>query len=445
MNKIIFLVAFIGSLIIYAMSPYEWNKAVCIFIFTYALFFSLYFLKIVSKKSGYYNFHSLFITSFFLINFLHPAFIYPKDYLVPSLTFLPYYEACITKDTSVALVGLLAYMFGSILCYQHSFVIDNKTSYTSHNISHGLNVLALFFSIILFIYAFVATYSTVHFYPRLMTSLAGYIIFCLFIQPRNSTHNNLSSFLKENKIILIAILFYSIAQLSIGARGEVILVLLPLLEIYNVYVKKIKIRYLIIPVCVGLLVMQAIGITRSTDVDVAKGLENLRESESIVYNSLTDFVVNIRGLHDGIYYANNHGLLHGLSYIPYLFAFIPFGSSTLMPIFFGISLKDVQTSHILTSYNDAWYGLGTNIIGDLYMNFSFIGVIIFMCFLGYLVQKTRQSNNPYLKMMYLCLISFSIFLPRADFLVWIPEYCVFVILYIIIRIFYRPYYKRLTQ
>ncbi|MEX0596398.1 MAG: hypothetical protein WD512_07840, partial [Candidatus Paceibacterota bacterium] len=61
------------------------------------------------------------------------------------------------------------------------------------------------------------------------------------------------------------------------------------------------------------------------------------------------------------------------------------------------------------------YGLGTNLIADIYISFGIIGTILGFFFLGFIVEKHRyksfQLNNFNSKIIYFTLLSMSVHLP----------------------------------
>ena len=163
-------------------------------------------------------------------------------------------------------------------------------------------------------------------------------------------------------------------------------------------------------------------------------IEVIRESPNMLWMLLTDFVVNAKTLYEGVDYIQNNSYLMGVSYVQYLFAFLPFGGSIFTKLLTGHDIDEVATGTILTRFADASYGLGTNMIADLYMNFSFIGVVVMMFLLGILVTRVETPATKYQYFLYMALFANSIYLVRASIFGWLTFFAFLVIFDWFIRI-----------
>ena len=81
--------------------------------------------------------------------------------------------------------------------------------------------------------------------------------------------------------------------------------------------------------------------------------------------------------------------------------FIPFGGSVLTKFLTGLDGQEIFSGYILTKYAEADYGLGTNLIADLYLNFSLPGVIIMMSLLGIFLARFEKPTSKYGAFVYL--------------------------------------------
>ena len=164
------------------------------------------------------------------------------------------------------------------------------------------------------------------------------------------------------------------------------------------------------------------------------GVEVIIDSPSILWLFLSDFVVNAKTLYDAVDFTRLNGFLMGTSYVQYLFVFLPMGGSFFTKLLTGLDMDEVRTGNILTSFSDATYGLGTNMVGDLYMNFSFLGVIILMFLLGMLVARVEIPNSKYQLYAYMALFANCIYLVRADIFSWLTFFVFFLIFDWLLRI-----------
>ena len=158
------------------------------------------------------------------------------------------------------------------------------------------------------------------------------------------------------------------------------------------------------------------------------------ESPNIFWMLLTDFVVNAKTLYESIDYTQANGIIWGRSYIVYLFVFIPFGGSVMTKFLTGFEAHEIFSGFILSLYAEADYGLGTNLIADLYLNFSLPGVIIMMSLLGIFLARFEKPTSKYGTFVYLSFFANCIYMVRADIFCWLTFFVIFVIFDWLLRI-----------
>ena len=194
---------------------------------------------------------------------------------------------------------------------------------------------------------------------------------------------------------------------------------------------------------IGIVLMGFLGIIRVSEYNLSSvnfsesleyGVEVIMESPSILWLLLTDFVVNSKTLYDGVDYVRLNGYLMGTSYIQYIFVFLPMGGSFFTKLLTGLDMEEVRTGNILTHFSEATYGLGTNMVGDIYMNFSFMGVFILMFLLGLFVARVEISLSKYALYAYMALFANCIYLVRADIFSWLTFFVFFLIFDWLMRI-----------
>lgn len=423
-------------------APMVYNKSYCLLMFFSTVTLFLYFSKITAGTEGYFNFHTIFIIFFIAVNYEHACFIFPDDDLFPSLSRFPYDAKVIPYALSVAQIGLFSYMVGVL-----SVNKINDVNYVTNNLPARyslMKILSLTLSLLMLLYVvFLFDGTNGHLYPRLMVLSLSLIFVCLFINCQCRSYDNIKCFLLGNKISVISITFFCISQIFIGSRAEVLFLLLPILSYINRNITRIKIKYILIPSLLGLVFFAIISYTRITSdsltstnlIDVIiNGWEIISDKGEVFFVSQIDLIVNSRNLYDGISYKETHGALWGGSYLPYLFVFIPFGANFFIPLLTGRTVNDFNTAHILSNDIGAYYGIGTSIIGDIYMNFSLAGVIIIMFIFGRLIEICRQSNGVYHQLIYYSCFGNAIYLPRACWLCWMDMFAMCSIIY---YIFYK--------
>lgn len=438
--------------ILYLFVPYTYNLNYCVVQFIFALFSSILFLCYKSKEEGIFNFHLIFIFSYISVNFLHAIFVFPDDNIFPVFKF-PYNYKIIPYALSIAQLGLQSYIIGVIYCPSSKVKNYNEIGDMFNNgVVKRIENLSLFMSGLLLLYVFIfmkISSGLEHLYPRLMILIVASIALSVLLralllnQQGDLELKNIVFFNRKN---LISIFFFVSSLLYIGSRGSVIFLLLFVAGVVHRYYFKIKAVFFLPMFLIMLLFMAIITITRITDVNFTTssvtqvlkyGYNYLLESPDASLVVLTDLIVNARNLYDGVDYVNYNGLLYGQSFFPYLFVFIPFGASFFTQFFLGKTTMEVSTGMILTEWNRAGYGLGTSVVGDIYMNFSLLGVIVLSFFLGFIVRYSEQRSGIWSQILYFSLLAFSFYIPRASILCWTDLFAMIVLIYIFFNTKYR--------
>ena len=136
-----------------------------------------------------------------------------------------------------------------------------------------------------------------------------------------------------------------------------------------------------------------------------------------------DLIVNNRNLYVGIEYAEKNGYNYGKDMFVSLFAAFPRVPVLVADLLFDATPRELSSGYIITTEalgpNPSW-GLGANLIADIYMNFGLIGIIILMFILGLIIRKLQLSliegSSVLNLVVYLFLLSFSLYLPRSAYL-----------------------------
>ena len=428
------------SAISFFLAPMTYSKPFCVWeMVTFGLA-GVLFLQHKIRRNGIICFDTFFIPTFFLINYAHAVFIYPDDEFLPPFQFVTN-TSLIPYALAVAQLGVAFYMLGNILFEGE---LSDKRSLLHFEIPEmavnrcALVSLACSLGLFVFVYVLRLARTFQHLYPRLMAMFLCLIALSWFFQTQllSPEERNLRGLLRRNKLNILSTLLFCFSQLYIGSRGVVIFLLFMLLMLVHTYYHKVKFKVLLPAMFVGLVLMGFLAIIRISEYNLASvnileaiqyGTEVILESPSILWLLLTDFVVNSKTLYDGVDYAHVNGYLMGTSYIQYLFVFLPMGGSFFTKLLTGLDMDEVRTGYILTRYSDATYGLGTNMVGDIYMNFSFIGVFVLMFLLGFLVARVEISASKYAFYAYMALFANCIYLVRADIFSWLTFFVFFLI------------------
>ena len=435
------------SAISFFLAPMTYSKPFCVWEMVTFVLAGVFFLQHKIRRNGIICFDAFFIPTFFLINYAHAVFIYPDDEFLPPSQFVTNTKL-IPYALSVAQLGIAFYMLGNIL-----FERDKPENFNRLEIEIpemavnrcALVSLAASFGIFAFVFILRLASGFEHLYPRLMTMILCIVALSWFFQTQQLApeDHNLMGMLRKNKLNILSTLMFSVSQLYIGSRGVVLFLLFMLLLLINIYYFRVKLKFLLPTMLIGLVLMGFLAIIRVSAYNFSNvnfsesleyGVQVIMESPSILWLLLTDFVVNSKTLYDGVDYVRLNGYLMGTSYIQYIFVFLPMGGSFFTKLLTGLDMEEVRTGNILTHFSEATYGLGTNMVGDIYMNFSFMGVFILMFLLGLLVARVEISMSKYALYAYMALFANCIYLVRADIFSWLTFFVFFLIFDWLMRI-----------
>ena len=234
-----------------------------------------------------------------------------------------------------------------------------------------------------------------------------------------------------NKVFLIEWLVISLLLYISGNRNEMLLILLPLVVGYTVYIQKISNKRLILYGTVGILLMAIAGMTRQEEVSLGGSqlglLSFTRDFADLGYN--TDFLIDYTDKNKPIYFSGILGAL--LSGIPYL------GSVILNAIDYK---GPIASATLCTESVVSGSGLGTSLIGDLYYTAGFAWVVIFMFLLGFMMSRLYHADrqmNIYWLIFYTYMVANAVYYIRSSwaFPVTVIEYAFIII--IIGNIFFK--------
>ncbi len=431
---IIAIMLVILSIILYIIAPDIYSYNFCNIIFVFYIISSIWVIKRTIINNNYFNFHVLFLISFFFVNFIYPSILYPI-----SPEYFPVYKKSfnqdvISKATALAFIGSSSYILGVFV--QHR----NKIEYFSKpNINFKAHLFIL--TIILFLTLLVLTiFGGTQMIKGVFGSTSnippGFLVFTqviialsviLILYSKNFDGTILDLIRKFNKPIMVFLLYFLFIFIFTGDRGPAIQILLITLGLISIYIRPIKIKEFLLIMVIGMLLMTFVSYARSKSINSNEsGLSNFvdRGTENIQLNSFfdigMDLIVNNRNLYVGYDYANKNGFSYGTSMFHYLFSPVPFLPTMLTEFFFDKPPDELTSAYIITKEARSTYGLGTNMIADLYMSFGIIGVIFFMFLLGYVVahyhSKSIYGNRIISLIIYVYLLGFSIYLPRTSIL-----------------------------
>lgn len=398
---------------------------------TISVVFLIYFIAKYRKESVFCP-ELLFFIPFLFSTFLYSPFLYNEDINSYIFSFLlKETDANIIKSQSIATLGLLFYIFGgvvfskiknvkarnSVIAYRwNSIFISRKKPI--HVLTTVIILFALFKGGGEIIYRYnrtdigLTSVGKLFFYITILLVISSVIEFMSLNKKNVKTIKGIVK--NASSVYLINISFMSGLFLLAGFRSALFPLILPVFYLYDKFIKRIKLVYLIGLIFFGLVFMSALKDTRSGNK--SKASTNVF---SLAYIGV-DFISANQALFSLVENTDKQGSQKGENAIFQMVAFIPFAQSALIS-FFDIKTKPSSSVFFTEELESYWSGLGTHVIGDLYYGFGWFGVVFFMFALGsatsYLFRLLVQVSisKIWVYVLYLLILGNSIMFSRVEF------------------------------
>lgn len=224
---------------------------------------------------------------------------------------------------------------------------------------------------------------------------------------------------KRAKIWMISSILYLVVIMLSGDRGSSVIYIVSFLFIYYRFVKKLKLKTIIIGAVVGyffLIVLSVISILRehSFSIENVIAAYSERKTDGIIYTVLREFggsVITLMYSIDSFPSFSNFN--YGGTYLASLISILPD-----VPDFINDALTNSFT--FVRAFPTNLYGyesLGGNYIGELFYNFGYFSPI-FMIIIGMVISKMDKKINyshdiPYI--IFILILLPSLFL-------WVRDY-----------------------
>ncbi|UOE41548.1 oligosaccharide repeat unit polymerase [Chryseobacterium suipulveris] len=421
MDKIVAIIILIFGIAIFSYAPLKYDYGYSVFCgVAYVVIILLY--NLVRKKANYFDFDSLFFFTFFFVTLYYPIFMFETDATRYVFFLFQFDTDVIPRSSALAVLGMAAYVFGSLLVFPKS----NKQEDSNEKKSGRLVKTKKFYYIALILFIlYIATggyfelravyFGGVYeanpvskyinlFYPAFL--FAG--IICDFYNAKIISPNKFR-FRKISIIAYITILVIVLGLLFAGSRTIPLQVILMILGLYSLLYKKVNLIRFLGFILIGLITMFSVVILRGYQQD----------SKTSGADIVMDLIINNRNNFLAIEQVRDNGYTYGESMLSQFVAPIPFFQNLLLSS--GYKEQELSSQKLFTFITlgelDKFYGIGTTIIADVYIAFGVIGAIFFMSFLGYTINKNRikANNSIFALTAYAIFISYSIYLARAEY------------------------------
>ena len=421
MRKDLILIAcIVFSGFLYFNAPIGYSAEYSTICFIIFLLSSIIVLKNNCKQT-IIKFEFFFLIAYFFANISYAVFMYPiSPYF--GLFFLEFNEDYISKGLALSLVGICCFNYG---IFERKPIYVNKAFFPNLKL-HTPKVLFILLYV-LFIPQLVRILLSGQYDTSFESSYANtmlmYVLYCsLFILFYNSRYlNSTREFISRRSFNTTALLIgvYVILFLLIGSRTIPLRVILGAIFLFSVFIKIPKRSLIFLLVGMGAVLMTVLGQVRG------EGGEFNVSSVTNVLDFGKDLIMTNRSVYVLMEYADINGYTLGRTMIMSVLCVIPFAMSIFLYLT-GLKVGDINSANLIT---DLYYdntpntqghiGLGTNIIGDIYVAFGFIGVVILMYFMGYFIRRLYEKTSRgdiIAILLYTTIIMDAIYWPRSLYL-----------------------------
>ena len=407
---ILLIIATVAS---YFFAPLSYSFPYCLA--STVLFVIWYYLtfKYEEEKVG---FNMLFSLAFFAVNYIYPLFVYP---IFPTFSIFSYeinYNI-ITKATSMATMAYGFYSLGYI--YQAKKRRSNIKTETGLKLLNGYQIRYIYICELLLLGIFIIAgglsmfkdmYSDSGSSPSNPIKSFIYLIFYNF-----TLFTAIVAINSKKKKLLFLVTFIIVLLFFTGTRTlPIVLLSIIFCWVCNLY--KLSYKKIFVLLLFGFIVLTIIGRFRGGRT----GDYGVAGEELGLITSAEDFIVVTRNLYDIYDHVQKDGITYGVSSLGYILAVVPFAQSVVLNVF-DLHVDELRSESMTSNWTlgeDRSVGLGTNIVGDVYLSFSLLGVIILFWYLGVLVRyssyKAKQGSWKYYIVNYV-LISGAIFMCRGSY------------------------------
>lgn len=410
------------SVCLYLFAPNEYSLSYCIYCFAIYIVSAIILLSNnIKSYRSVFLFEVLFSFSYLFVNYAYPVFIYSIDPYF-SLFARGFNESVMTKCTALASIGFVSYCIGQ---FKEGKFSNTKTLGNRYWMSPVGIIDVTILSILLILFLI----------PNLTALRSGYtmegagggffFIFALFYIYKYfaCSIGKTKAFVKFMLWGLIGL--YIVLNFLLGNRGEPLYLCVAILYCYHVYVHKVSLAKFSLLAVIGLFVFYFVGVTRisSSQQGIQSRSERINdwEAEDNVLRYANELIINNRSLFVLVDYADEKGHSFGKTWSSNFFSMVPYGQSFALNVL-GIPKKDFSSTHLTTYIEfgegdpDA-FGLGTNLIGDIYLCYGMIGVLILMFLFGKtirIVYEKSRNRYSYYQMLYIIFIVLSVYYNRAS-------------------------------
>ena len=430
----ILFIMFIISLILAYLAPASLSRpylGTCVIMALVTVILQTIYRATGPRPVNWFCIDVLFMVSFFIIHFWYPMYWLMGQ--VPSEIKLWINESVVCYATMMSVSGLLAFMMGfncladSFPHVQWSSFIDIQALRKWKNAGRiiflgGCAVVALYIGV-LGRELFGGVYGGIvgGYLPRVLYLLLNILIYLGFIIMTIAAAR-LTGKWKIGTGPKLALMVFLVYVLVLGDRSNVASLVLLLGAAYSEFVKHISLKKFAIGFAAAMFLLGVARIARySPERTISSFVKTALEYREDI--ALDESFLNFSGSVRTVYAAVNavpseFNYFYGRLKIAELMGVIPF-SRRLLPL---MRVQFSNSALFLTwiIHRSFASGAGATIIADLYVDFGYPGVVVFMFLIGwlckYVQQKARQRGTMVWGVAHATMISTVALMPRYNIL-----------------------------
>lgn len=434
-TKLHFIIAFV----LYLIAPKQYSYFFCISLCILFLLIAYKSIMYGFKCRCYISFNLIFMFSLFLCTFIIPLFLYPTGYFL-----FTGYEQYINECTSLVVLAASVYSLGWQYGYQR---IESKQLEDSL-IEQGMSPFPIkvvtvvnIISVASVVYYYITFGETIKagldnsdlaapFYTTILQTVLTLSIIVNIVSDV-SEERSITLFLKNHIIISVCFSISIILPIIIGDRTMPIYLLSVFGTSYILLYKRIKITHILFGVfCVSVL-MYVIGQTRNSTNAIkyagASGAANTISEAITNTEDMSDTFQDFLPASNCLYLFKNWRETHNEELLyPGKIFILPFSPIPYFPTILTASFYDKSNlNEILSSDLSAfWYkntvsnldgGIGTHVVGDVYVSWGIFGVIFIFFLFGIFIAygELLSKRNIYWCIAYITYVGQAMYIARG--------------------------------
>lgn len=426
------LIAIFISLILFVTAPQAYSSAYCYMSFVIFLYSTYKILKFDFKNINTINFNLFYLFSFLFCTYIFPVVLMPMGetgYLY-STSVLGVNESSVNVCTCLASFAISVYAFSYCTNIRRVEIRNQQSMKLSSSLDFilALVTLALSVSSILFINANSDSVAMTE-SPYLFVVFYSLLAICLVnICKKKPDSHPIYFFIKNAKVLISCSCLIVLIMLYMGDRGPILSIGMIFLGSVSIYLKNIKVKYLVPLFIAGVVGMFLIGVLRSGDGSFRTGgvsgfsssaKEVLSTGNGTVWEVFSDFTDRYIELYSGYEYHEKNGNYYPLKILPIIASPVPLLPNILSDVIYNKPFLELSSVKAINSSifrsRDGWFG--THQVIDIYMSWGIVGVFIIFYLQGVIFAKisSRHKSSLLYGILYIVLLSKSLYLPRAVF------------------------------